>query len=34
MSGKTPLWKIIAGVFIGLFLVGGVLAFRKQAKSG
>jgi hypothetical protein len=31
---KTPLWKIIGGVFILLFLIGGYLAFRKQKSSG
>jgi hypothetical protein len=31
---STPLWKIIGGVFLVLFAVGGYFAFRKQAKSG
>ena len=31
---KTPLWKIIGGVFVMLFAVGGYFAFRKQSKGG
>jgi len=29
-----PLWKIIGGVFIILFAIGGYFAFRKQKGSG
>lgn len=29
-----PLWKIIGGVFIILFAIGGYFAFRKQKSSG
>jgi hypothetical protein len=31
---STPLWKIIGGVFLVLFAIGGYFAFRKQSKSG
>jgi len=31
---STPLWKIIGGVFLVLFAVGGYFAFRKQGKGG
>ncbi len=31
---STPLWKIIGGVFVLLFAVGGYFAFRKQSKGG
>jgi len=31
---STPLWKIIGGVFLVLFAVGGYFAFRKQSKGG
>ncbi len=31
---KTPLWKIIGGVFVVLFAIGGYFAFRKQSKGG
>jgi Flp pilus assembly pilin Flp len=30
----VPLWKIIGGVFIILFAIGGYFAFRKQKSSG
>jgi len=30
----TPLWKIIGGVFVVLFCIGGYFAFRKQKSSG
>lgn len=29
-----PLWKIIGGVFVILFAIGGYFAFRKQKSSG
>ena len=31
---STPLWKIIGGVFLVLFAIGGYFAFRKQSKGG
>jgi len=31
---STPLWKIIGGVFLVLFAIGGYFAFRKQNKGG
>ncbi len=31
---STPLWKIMGGVFLVLFAIGGYFAFRKQSKSG
>lgn len=31
---STPLWKIIGGVFLLLFAIGGYFAFRKQSKGG
>jgi Flp pilus assembly pilin Flp len=31
---STPLWKIIGGVFVVLFAIGGYFAFRKQSKGG
>ena len=30
----TPIWKIIGGVIVVLFFVGGYFAFRKQKSSG
>lgn len=30
----TPIWKIVGGVIVGLFLVAGYFAFRKQKGSG
>lgn len=30
---STPLWKIIGGVFLVLFAIGGYFAFRKQSKG-
>jgi len=31
---QIPIWKIMAGVFVVLFAVGGYFAFRKQRKGG
>jgi Flp pilus assembly pilin Flp len=31
---KTPFWKIIGGVFVLLFAIGGYFAFRKTKSAG
>ncbi len=31
---KTPLWKILGGVFVLLFAIGGYFAFRKTKSAG